>query len=96
MIALAVARRVIDAGGRVVLGDLKDAASAVEALGESARFVAGDVTDDEYLDSLVETCVGEFGGVDGLVHAAVTFDDATYDTTRQEWRNTANAWLTLS
>ena len=85
LIALAVAQRVVDAGGQVVLGDLKGDTAVAEVFGESARYLVGDVTDDAYLDALVATCVTEFGGVDGLVHAAVTFDDGRYDTTREEW-----------
>lgn len=90
LIALAAARRVVDSGGRVVLADLKDDPSVADEFGESGRYLAGDVTDDAFLDRLVATCVAEFGGVDGVVHAAVTFDDATYDTTREEWGRALN------
>lgn len=85
LIALAAARRIVASGGQVVLGDVKDGADVVAEFGESARYLAGDVTDDAFLDLLVDTCVAEFGGVDGVVHAAVTFEDATYGTTREEW-----------
>lgn len=85
-IALAAARRVVADGGRVVLADLADVRDEVEReLGASVRVLIGDVTDDSFLDTVVETCNEEFGGIDGLVHAAVTFADATYDTTREEW-----------
>lgn len=87
LIALAAARRIVDAGGRVVLGDLHDEPDMVQRLGDSARFEQGDVTEDTFLDRLVASCVDEFGGIDGVVHAAVTFADATFDTTRDEWAN---------
>lgn len=86
LIALATAQRIVDAGGRVVLGDIKlDTPAAVAHMGENARYLAGDITEDGYLAELVAVCVDEFGGVDGLVHAAVTFADAAYATTRAEW-----------
>ena len=47
--------------------------------------LVGDVTDDAYLDELVVAAESRFGGVSGLVHAAVTFDDAGYDTSRADW-----------
>lgn len=87
LIALATARRLIADGANAVLGDINpEAGAAIEAeFGDSVRYVVGDVTDDAYLDRLVAICVDEFGGVDALVHAAVTFADSTYDTTRAEW-----------
>ncbi len=87
LIALETARRIIAAGGSVVLGDRNpDVAAELRAeLGESGRYLVGDVTEDIFLDGLVAACVADFGGLDGVVHAAVTFDDERYDTTRQEW-----------
>ena len=94
LISLALARRIVDAGGRVVLGDLKEDSGGGLGLGDSARYIAGDVTDDDYLESLVATCVSEFGGIDGLVHAAVTFEDSTFDTTRAQWSRALDINLT--
>ena len=87
LISLATARRLVADGHRVVLGDLNAElrSSVEEEFGDAARYVVGDVTDDGFLERLVVTCVDEFGGLDGLVHAAVTFADAAYDTTREEW-----------
>ncbi|MDH3498853.1 MAG: SDR family oxidoreductase [Acidimicrobiia bacterium] len=85
-IALALARRLISAGGRVVLADRNEAArDEVEAVLEgNGRFLVGDVTDDEYLDELV-MAAAVMGPVTGLAHAAVTFDDQRYETSRAEW-----------
>jgi NAD(P)-dependent dehydrogenase (short-subunit alcohol dehydrogenase family) len=87
LIAQAVARRLVAEGDNVVLADLSDESAArVEAeFVDAVRFAVGDVTDDAFLDRVVATCVDEFGGIDALVHSAVTFADATYDTTREEW-----------
>jgi NAD(P)-dependent dehydrogenase (short-subunit alcohol dehydrogenase family) len=87
LIALALAERIIAEGGRVVLADVNESArDEVEALvGDDGRYVVGDVTDDAFLDTLVTTAVETFGGVDGLVHAAVTFDDDLYSTSRSDW-----------
>ena len=95
LIALATARRLVADGAKVVLGDLNPDAGGpiLEELGDSARYLVGDVTDDQFLDQLVATCVDEFGGVDGLVHAAVTFADATYNTTRNEWHRAIDSNL---
>lgn len=85
-IGLALARRLVAAGGSVVASDLVESARAdVEtALAGRGAFVAGDVTDDQHLDRLVEAA-DAFGDLTGLVHAAVTFDDAAYDTSRDDW-----------
>lgn len=87
LIALALARKLIAAGEHVVLTDHDESVTAdVEALlGTAGRYVVGDVTDDDFLDDLVASMVSERGRIDGLVTAAVTFDDRLYDTTRAEW-----------
>jgi NAD(P)-dependent dehydrogenase (short-subunit alcohol dehydrogenase family) len=86
-IALALAQRVMDEGGRVVLADQDESVrSELESrLGDAGRYLVGDVTDDAFLDTIVSTAVDAFGGVDGLVHGAVTFDDDRYATSRADW-----------
>jgi NAD(P)-dependent dehydrogenase (short-subunit alcohol dehydrogenase family) len=86
LIGLAVARLLVAGGGKVVLSDVSSGASAEadEALRNSGRYLAGDLTEDRFLDSLVAAAV-EIGGVDGVVSAAATFDDKLYETTRQDW-----------
>jgi len=87
LISLALARRLIDGGGCVVLGDRnEDARSEVEdVLGSNGVYLIGDVTDDAFLEMLVATAVDCFGRLDGIVSAAVTFADAMYDTSREQW-----------
>lgn len=86
-IGAAIARRLIDSGARVVLGDVaEDLGSAVaEPLGDSARFVSTDVTSDTDLDAMVAAAVAEFGGVDIVVPAAAVFEDDLMETSRSQW-----------
>ncbi|PRY67516.1 3alpha(or 20beta)-hydroxysteroid dehydrogenase [Glaciihabitans tibetensis] len=66
------ARRLVEEGAKVVIGDLLDeegAATAAE-LGENARFVHLDVTKPDEWDAAVATAVSEFGGLDILVNNA--------------------------
>ncbi len=88
-IGSAIARQLIDAGASVVLGDLDDGVGrgVAESLGPAARFVTADVTDDADLDRMVDTAVGEFGGIDLVVSAAATFDDGQMETARGQWRH---------
>jgi NAD(P)-dependent dehydrogenase (short-subunit alcohol dehydrogenase family) len=68
----ACAQMVVDAGGRVVIIDLNQAAGdeRVRALGESkARFVKGDVTTEGDVQRAVDAAV-QLGGLRGLVCAA--------------------------
>jgi NAD(P)-dependent dehydrogenase (short-subunit alcohol dehydrogenase family) len=87
LIGLAVARRLVGEGGRVLLTDAATAAAgeAKEALQGAGVYVAGDITDDAFLDRLVATAVQAHGGIDGIVSAAATFDDKVFATTRHDW-----------
>ncbi len=86
-ITLALARRLIDADGKVVLGDLNESvrAEVEDVIGESGTYATGDVADDAYLDELIGIAVDRYGGVTGAVHAAAIFADDLYDTTREDW-----------
>ncbi|GAA1968898.1 glucose 1-dehydrogenase [Isoptericola halotolerans] len=71
-IGAAYVRALHDAGARVVVADLlEDAGSALAAeLGERARFVALDVTDEDRWQEVVADTVEAWGGVDVLVNNA--------------------------
>jgi hypothetical protein len=86
-VAAAIAQRVVQGGGSVVLADIDEASGRqLEAeLGERARFVPTDITDDGQLEALVAGAVETFGGIDSLVHAAVIFDDDLLETSRALW-----------
>lgn len=68
----ATARMFVDAGARVVLGDINAEAGArqADALGDAARFVATDITREEDVQRLVDTAKREFGALNGVVNCA--------------------------
>ncbi|AKM31650.1 3-hydroxy-2-methylbutyryl-CoA dehydrogenase [Pandoraea faecigallinarum] len=68
----ATARMFVDAGARVVLGDINAEAGAkqADALGAAARFVATDITREDDVQRLVETAKHAFGALNGVVNCA--------------------------
>ncbi|AFP38624.1 3-oxoacyl-ACP synthase [Mycolicibacterium smegmatis] len=80
-LGLAIAKRFISEGARVVLGDLNSEATeaAVEELGgsEVAAAVRCDVTSSADVDALVQAAVERFGGLDIMVNNAGITRDAT-------------------
>ncbi len=76
LIGLAITRRFVGEGAQVILGDRNQAArdEVEEVIGDSGRFLVGDVTDDGFLDRLVATAVDEFGRFDIVVSAPAIFD----------------------
>jgi 3alpha(or 20beta)-hydroxysteroid dehydrogenase len=82
------ARKLIDEGAKVVIGDLLDEAGAATAaeLGENARFVHLDVTKPEDWDAAVAVAVSEFGGLDVLVNNAGIVNFAPIEEyTLEQW-----------
>jgi NAD(P)-dependent dehydrogenase (short-subunit alcohol dehydrogenase family) len=68
----ATARMIAEAGGRVVIADLKEAEGQALAheIGGDARFVRTDVIDEASGTGAVAAAVDAFGGVQGLVNCA--------------------------
>jgi NAD(P)-dependent dehydrogenase (short-subunit alcohol dehydrogenase family) len=68
----ATARMVVEHGGRVALADINaEAGNAVASeLGESARFIQTDVTDEASVQAAIATAVETFGGLHGAVCCA--------------------------
>ena len=87
LIGVAFARRWIDAGGRIVLGDRnEDVRRDVETIvGAEGRYLTGDVSDDAHLEALVETAIHEFGRLDVVVSGPALFDDHGYGSSRELW-----------
>ena len=87
-IALDVARRLVSAGGRLVLADRNDAARAeVEAvIGDRGLYLTGDVRSDDFLDEVITAATDIDQRVAGVVTAAVTFEEAALATTREAWQ----------
>jgi len=68
----ATARRIVAAGGKTVLVDINEEAGAamVAELGDAARFVRADVTNEDEVKVAVKTAVSEFGGLHGAINCA--------------------------
>jgi NAD(P)-dependent dehydrogenase (short-subunit alcohol dehydrogenase family) len=68
----ATARALVAAGARVVVADVNHDAGLrlVNELGDDARFVATDVSDEASAVNAVHTAVSAFGGLNGLVNCA--------------------------
>ncbi len=68
----ATARMLAEAGGKVVVADLNEAAGQALAteLGAGALFHRTDVTDEASAAAAVDTASGRFGGLHGLVNCA--------------------------
>jgi len=66
------ARLLAGRGARVVLADLKVAAGAALAaeLGSQGRFIETNVADDASARTAIETALGAFGRLDGLINCA--------------------------
>lgn len=85
-LGLAIARRFVDEGARVLLGDvdLDRAEQAAGALGDAAAAVACDVTRGGDVETLVATAVDRFGALDIMVNNAGITRDATLRTMTEE------------
>lgn len=85
-IGLAIARRYVEEGARVVLGDLRKADTAAEQLGGAAvaRAVVCDVTSHAQVQGLVQAAVDAFGSLDILVNNAGITRDATMKNMTEE------------
>ncbi|KPD27129.1 MULTISPECIES: SDR family NAD(P)-dependent oxidoreductase [Pseudomonas aeruginosa group] len=73
-----VARRLVEAGARVVIGGrdaakLERAARDIDPVGDSVRPLAGDIADPATAQALVDLASATFGGVDILVNNAGIF-----------------------
>ena len=68
----AVARMLVENGGRVVIADVNDVTGQAVAaeLGANARFVKTDVTDEASGQAAVDACIESFGTIRGLVNCA--------------------------
>jgi NAD(P)-dependent dehydrogenase (short-subunit alcohol dehydrogenase family) len=88
-IGLAIARRYVAEGARVVIADVDPAAgeSEANALGAHCRFVATDVGERRAVTNLIEQTVAAFGHLDilvnnaGIIHAAdfLAISEADFD-----------------
>jgi NAD(P)-dependent dehydrogenase (short-subunit alcohol dehydrogenase family) len=66
----ASARMIVEAGGRVVIADLKPNPGLLAGLGESAAFEQTDVTDTVQIQAAISSAIERFGGLDILINCA--------------------------
>ncbi|MGB3682795.1 MAG: SDR family NAD(P)-dependent oxidoreductase, partial [Rubrobacteraceae bacterium] len=68
----ATVRNLADAGAKVLVADLdKEAGEGIAGeIGEAARFVETDVTDEKSAHAAIDTAVHELGGLQGVVNCA--------------------------
>jgi NAD(P)-dependent dehydrogenase (short-subunit alcohol dehydrogenase family) len=99
-IGLAVARRFVAEGGKVVIGDIEAAGEAeARALGPDCRFVATDVGNAADANALIAAASAAFGSVDilvnnaGIIHAADFLELAEQDFDRVLRVNLKGAFL---
>ena len=64
----ATARMLVDAGGKVVVADLSEGATA--KLGANAKFIRTDVTDEAQTQAAVDLCTSAFGAIHGAINCA--------------------------
>lgn len=90
-IGLAIAKRYIDEGAKVVLSDIVEDAgqSTASELGENALFIKCDVSKVEEVNSLVKETVEKFGKLDIMVNnAGVGTLGGALDATDETWEKT--------
>lgn len=89
-IGATTARLLADRGFRVAILDRNGAAASglAAALGEeTAIWAAGDVTDPAAVDAILRTMIARWGGIDGLVNNAGTWDHGQLlDLSLERWR----------
>jgi NAD(P)-dependent dehydrogenase (short-subunit alcohol dehydrogenase family) len=70
----AIARRIVDEGGRVMVHgrDSKRGIALVEELGPRAKFIEADLADPSVPAAIIEATVAQFGRLDGLVNNAAS------------------------
>jgi NAD(P)-dependent dehydrogenase (short-subunit alcohol dehydrogenase family) len=94
---MATARRFVEEGARVVLGDLQEGpgSSLAQELGDSAVFTLCDVTREDDVAKLVDLAVSQFGRLDIMFNnAGIVGAVGPIDTTpAEEWKATVDVLL---
>jgi len=87
-----ISRELHSQGASVVVAarTVEKGEALVEELGERAKFIQTDITDDFQLKNLVDKTIEEFGCLDILVNNACAYDDDGAKTTRETWLSTIN------
>ncbi|HEV8281740.1 MAG TPA: SDR family oxidoreductase [Candidatus Limnocylindrales bacterium] len=89
----AIGAVLISAGASVVLAD-RDAdhgGAVAQRLGDAARFILTDVSQDDDLDRLIAAAIDVHGRLDGVVGASANFDDERLASDRDLWDRVLDA-----
>jgi NAD(P)-dependent dehydrogenase (short-subunit alcohol dehydrogenase family) len=93
-----VVRRFVDEGARCVIADIQDerGSALAQELGECARYVHTDVTDEDQVAAAVGAAVTEFGRLDCMVNNAGILGAVgpIAETSAADWRRTMDVLLT--
>ncbi|MBY0586042.1 SDR family oxidoreductase [bacterium] len=96
-IGKAIALALADAGARVVVSDIADASSVVDAIvarGGEARFISADVTKLSETDRLMDESIKQFGRIDLLVaNAAFSLRGPFYAQAIEDFRKTVDVTM---
>lgn len=88
-LGFASARRLAEAGAKVTITDIDEerGPGAAEKIGRGCRFLAQDVAKEDNWRRVLDTVVGEDGGLDVLVNnAGVGIPKNVEETTLEDWR----------
>jgi NAD(P)-dependent dehydrogenase (short-subunit alcohol dehydrogenase family) len=66
----ATARMLLDAGAKVVVADLNDAAGWSGKPAGTVRFRKTDVTEEAQVQAAIDLCISDFGGIHGAINCA--------------------------
>jgi 3-oxoacyl-[acyl-carrier protein] reductase len=96
-IGLAVVERFIAEGGRVLVGDIDEAALEIQAerLGSSGAVVRCDITTEEGANAIAEQAVERFGRLDiAVANAGVGISSPIADLELSDWKRVLDLTLT--
>lgn len=87
LIGAAIARAFVAEGARVVIADidLRGGSALAAELGDLARFVVTDVTDDASIEACVKVALSTYDRIDYLVNVAAAYIDQGPDSPRDDW-----------
>lgn len=88
LLGVETVRQLLDSGACVVACDSEPNAHHLSGLsvGDRLQVRSGDVADETYLRSVVDSARSVFGGVDSLVTAAASFTDPGVEASWDDWR----------
>jgi 3-oxoacyl-[acyl-carrier protein] reductase len=98
-IGRAIARQLAAAGAQVMINDLDrgpaaEACSVIQAEGGAAQSLAGDITEPDVPQRMVDATLAAFGGLDIIVNnAGYTWDNVIQKTTDEQFQAMLNVHL---